>query len=112
MDAISARDIGAIFSVVLLNFLNPVMKLINKTAKWSWDFLKSVNFWTQLATVILVGLSLLGVVFPQGAAAGIVEAVFSGEANLIITAIAVNVINPLYHFIFDRGPKQVAAAGG
>lgn len=102
IDTVASADVGRIVSLVLVNFLNPIMKIVTKTASWSWDFLKSPNFWTQVATVVLVGLSLLGILFPEGAAANIVQAIFGKEFLAIAVALVINLINPLYHFIFDR----------
>lgn len=104
VDAISAKDIGLIASLVLLNFLNPVLKLIQKTASWSWAFLKSPNFWTQVGTTVIAGLAMLGIQFPDGAASEVVSSIFSGDVQAIMIALVINVINPLYHFFFDK-PK-------
>lgn len=105
VDAISSQDIGAIIGVVVLNLLNPITKLLQQGVDWSWDFRKSANFWTQAVTTILVGVTLAGIVFPESAASAIVEAVFSNDFNAIGTAIVVNILNPLYHFFFDK-PKD------
>lgn len=98
VDVIQNPDIGRIVSIIFLNFLNPVMKIISKTAVWDWGFLKSMNFWTQVITVVLTGVAMLGIVFPDGAAAAMVEAVFGGEFNAIWVAFGMNILNPIYHF--------------
>jgi hypothetical protein len=105
VDAISSQDIGAIISVVVLNLLNPITKLLQQGVNWSWAFLKSMNFWTQAVTTVLVGVTLAGITFPESAANSIVEAVFSNEFNAIGTTIVINILNPLYHFFFDK-PKE------
>jgi len=102
IDTVTSGDVGRIAALFLVNFLNPILKLVQKTAEWSWAFLKSPNFWTQVITVILVALTGLGITFPDGAASGLVDAIFTGEFQVIAIAAVVNVLNPLYHFFFDR----------
>lgn len=58
----------------------------------------------QAVADILLRADVLGIVFPDGAAAAVVEAIFSGGTGAIATALVVNLLNPLYHFLFDR-PK-------
>lgn len=101
-DAIDLGQVSTIVSIFFVNFLNPILKLASKAASWTWDFLKSPNFITQVITVILIGLTGLGIVFPQGAAANVVDAIFQGGFETIMVALVVNIINPLYHFFFDR----------
>lgn len=110
VDTVSSGDVGRIAALFLVNFLNPILKLVQKTAQWTWGFLRSPNFWTQLATVVLVALSGLGIVFPDGAASGVVDAIFTGEFQAIGIALVVNVFNPLYHFFFDRPKIEGAPA--
>ena len=104
-EAFTSADLGRILSIVLVNFLNPIMKIIRGEASWSFGFLKSKNFWTQSLTAIFVLLAGLGIVFPDGAASALVEAIFGGQFEIISLAIVVNIINPLWHFIFDRDNK-------
>lgn len=108
VDTVGSGDVGRIAALFLVNFLNPILKLIQKTAEWSWNFLRSPNFWTQLVTVILVALTGLGITFPDGAAGNLVESIFSGEFQVIAIAAVVNVLNPLYHFFFDRPAGEEA----
>lgn len=101
-DAVGAGQVSAIISIFFVNFLNPILKLASKAKKWTWDFLKSPNFITQVVTVILIGLTGLGISFPDGAAAAIVDSIFQGGFQTIVVALVVNILNPLYHFFFDR----------
>lgn len=102
LDAILSGELGPIVSIILVNFLNPIMKIIRGEVEWSWSFLKSKNFWTQTITAILMLLTGFGIVFPDGAAAQLVDAIFGGSFDAISVAIVLNIINPLYHFFFDR----------
>lgn len=111
-NAIDLGQVSTIVSIFFVNFLNPILKLASKAATWTWDFLKSPNFITQIVTVVLIGLAGLGIVFPQGAAANVVNAIFQGGFETIVVALVVNILNPLYHFFFDRpadgGEKAIA----
>lgn len=100
VDIFMRADVVGVLSVIVPNLLNPIMK-IAKTG-FSWAFLKSKNFWVQAGTFIILALSGLGIVFPDGAAASIVDTVFQGNAGAIVTALVVNLANPIYHFVFDR----------
>jgi nitrous oxidase accessory protein NosD len=95
----ASQDAGAIISLIFLNFLNPVMKILSKAQEWSWEFLKSANFWTQVVTVALAGVAIFGLQFPEGAAPELVEAYYSKQFSIISVAIVVNLINPIYHFL-------------
>lgn len=103
-DAIDAGQVSTIVSIFFVNFLNPILKLASKAATWTWDFLKSPNFITQVVTVILIGLTGLGIAFPSGAAAAVVDSIFQGGFQTIVVALVINILNPLYHFFFDRPP--------
>lgn len=103
-DAIDAGQVSTIVSIFFVNFLNPILKLASKTASWTWNFLKSPNFLTQVVTVILIGLTGFGIAFPDGAAAAVIDSVFQGGFQTIVVALVINVLNPLYHFFFDRPP--------
>lgn len=100
VDIFLRADVVGMFSVIVPNVINPILKITK--AGFSWAFLKSANFWTQAGTFILLALAGAGIVFPDGAAAAIVAAIFGGNVGTIITALVVNLLNPLYHFIFDR----------
>ena len=108
-DVVLSQDFGAIIALVVMNFLNPIMKLATKATKWDWGFLKSPNFWTQGLTVVLVIIAAFGIDFPNNAAPALVTAYYSKQFSIIAMAILINVVNPIYHFIKDARPKEVAA---
>lgn len=99
-DSIVSGNIGTIIAVVLPNLINPIMKWVqNGITGWSWGFVKSANFWTQALTVAIIVLTGIGFVFPDGAASNLVDAIFTGEFGAITTAIVINIVNVVYHFI-------------
>jgi hypothetical protein len=99
VSVLESRDAGAIISLLFINFLNPIMKLVSKAQEWSWDFLKSANFWTQLVTVGLAGTAILGLEYPADAAPELVQAYYTNQFSIISVAVVINLINPIYHFI-------------
>jgi hypothetical protein len=105
-DAFASGELGRILSLVLVNFLNPLMKIIRGEAGWSWDFLKSWNFRTQALTAVLIFFTGIGVVFPDGAVANLIDALAGGELNVIIIALVANIINPFIHFFRDKAKDR------
>lgn len=101
VDAFGSGSLMTIIAVLVPNLLNPIMKLIAQKT-WTWKFIKSPNFWIQVLSALLVGLTAIGLVFPDGTAAMLVEAIFGGNVNNIISVLALNVLNTLYHFFFDK----------
>lgn len=96
-ESFKTGNITTIFFVLFPNLINPIIKIV-KNKVWSWDFVRSANFWTQLGTVLLMLLVAYGINFPDGALAEIVGSIMKGDVGLIIAAIGINVVNPLYHF--------------
>lgn len=80
-DGIMGKDFLAIASFVLLNFFNVLTKIgakfLDKT--WSWAWLKSKNFLTQVLSVLSI---LVGAYF-DATVAGIIVAVVANIINLI-----------------------------
>lgn len=107
LDTVSSGNLGAILALFIANFLNPITKIVQKFREkgWSGAFLKSPNFWVQTGTAVISLLALIGLMLPEGASENVVNAVFTGDFNLIVMAIVVNVLNPLYHFLFRRNKK-------
>ena len=106
--AIVNKNLLFAITVIFPNVVQPVIKLI-RSKSWSWSFSSKLNFWTQVATVALMGLGLLGIVFPEFAADTVFDAIAGGNIGLIIAAFGINIINPLWHFFFDKrdNPKAI-----
>jgi len=103
-EAIKSGNLFAIVTIALPNIINPIIKIAKN--KFDAGFLKSVNFWVQFGTVILMALAGLGLQFPEGAAAELVSAIFGGEFNVIGIAVFINIINPIYHFFKNKKGKE------
>jgi hypothetical protein len=106
VDTLLSRDAGAIISLVVLNFANPILKLISNASSWSWGFTRSPNFWTQVVTVALAATALIGLEFPADAAPELVSAYYTNQFSIISVAVVINLINPIYHFL--KGKKDVS----
>ena len=56
VDKLAGKNTIELAIFIGMNFLNPVIKLIKKiqTDTWSWDFLLSENFQTQMLSILAV----------------------------------------------------------
>jgi len=102
VSVLASKDAGAIISLFVLNFINPIMKLLSKTQEWDWGFLKSPNFWTQSLTVLLAAVAIFGLQLPEDAAPELVSAYYSQQFSIISVAVVINIINPIYHFLKSK----------
>jgi len=78
----SGKSSGQLLTLVLINFFSPATKLVKKlmAKEWSWDFLKSANFQTQILSFLtVIASSLAGETF-----AGILVALVLQVWNLIV----------------------------
>lgn len=105
VETVASKNTGAIIALFFMNFLNPVLKLVGQGFKWSWDFVRSPNFWTQVLTTVLSAVSLVGIAFPAEAPTELVEAVQSKDFLTIYSAIGVNILNSLWHFFQKPKPQ-------
>jgi len=66
---------------VVVNFLNPIIKLVNKfiTKSFDWTFVKSQNFITQILSAVTILLSL----FLDDVATGLVSTLILNAWNLV-----------------------------
>lgn len=98
LDTIFTKDIGLI-SLMVVNFINPIKKIIANGAYKDLAFLKSRNFMSQALTALFSGLaSFTAVSIPLEGAEPIADALVSGDIGMIISAIGLNVVNFLVHF--------------
>lgn len=85
-------NLTSILVLLIVNFLNPIIKLVNKIVKkeWSWAFLRSQNFQTQILSVATILFSLF------------LDEVSTG----IVTTIVLNVWNLVAHLIQKNEPNE------
>ena len=101
LDAVLSKDLFAMITIIVPNVVQPVFKIIsNKT--FNWRFLKNPNFYTQFFTVLFMGTAAFGLAFPDNAAMEVINSITGGNWTLILGAVSVNIINPLWHFFFEK----------
>lgn len=84
-DLFKDATVSQILVLVIINFLNPLIKLVNKVVnkEWSWEFIKSQNFQTQLLSILTILLSFI----------------FDEVTTGIVTTIVLNLWNLVSHLI-------------
>lgn len=92
VDLFKDANLTSIVVLLLVNFLNPIIKLVNSIIKkeWSWAFLRSQNFQTQILSVGTILFSLF------------LDEVSTG----IVTTIVLNVWNLVAHLIQKNEPNE------
>lgn len=82
IDMFTGKNAGQIVTLLLINFFGPASKLVRKfmAKEWSWDFIKSANFQTQILSLITI---VIGAVADQ-ALTGILVALLLQVWNLIV----------------------------
>ena len=85
------QNLTSALVLVVINFLNPIIKLVNSIVKktWSWAFIRSQNFQTQLLSVVTILLSL----FLDEVSTGIVISIVLNIWNLVVHLIEKNESN-------------------
>lgn len=111
IDSIGAQDWAAII-IVVINLVNKVIHIFDPTKikEYFWEFLKSSNFYTNLLTMLIGIIVSLGAIIPDNAVSELVDSILGGDLGLILAAIAINIINPIYHLLFKKDtPEPVPA---
>lgn len=115
IDSLESGGVVTVVTLFFVNFLNPIMKIIGKAQRGELDWppiLKSTNFLVQSLTVVLSGITLLGIAFPVDAPGEIITALETKDFVTIWIALGINIANPVYHFIRDKkkeNPMPVTA---
>lgn len=99
-EAIRSGNLTLILVTLLPNLINPITKVFGKP--FSWSFLSSQNFIINMATVVLLGVSGLGILFPDNAAQQLIEAIFGKDFQTIAIALVINIVNPIYIWFKNR----------
>jgi len=90
-DLFKDASVSQILVLVIINFLNPIIKLVKKVVdkEWSWAFIKSQNFQTQVLSIVTI---LLSFIFDE-VTTGIVTTIFLNLWNLVSHLIQKNAAN-------------------
>lgn len=106
---ILAKNLEYIITIAIPSVGNLIFKITQKIQDGTLSIkrlFKSLNFVTQAITVLAVILTSVGIMIPETAPQALSEAIFSGSIVTIITALVTNVLNPLWHFFFDKKETQ------
>lgn len=106
-----AKNLEFISTVLIPSVITIVFKVSQNVKNGTFQLSKlwkSPNFITQAITVLAGILTFIGILLPDTAPQALSDAIFSGSVGSIITAIIVNVGNPLWHFIQDLLKKDNA----
>lgn len=94
----TGKNTGQIFALVLINFITPLASLVKVIVdkKWTWGFLKSTNFMSQVVTLVTLIISI-----------------FLGEESAgVLVSLVVQAVNFIYHMVQKPIPPAVRAARG
>lgn len=101
--AVKTGELNLIIPIILVNFVNPIMKIVS-SGGFDWQGIKnSPNFWTNIATVVLSITATFGLIIPEEALTGFLDAIVGQNASFIeiIIAFVLNLGNVFFHFFFD-----------
>lgn len=92
IDGVAGKNAIAILTFIVPALYTPITKLVAKfkAGTWTWEFLKSTNFITQMVSVISI----------------IVTAYFDAITAGFAIAVITNVINLLYHLLLPTPPAN------
>ena len=103
VDAVQTVDITAMIMIVV-NLVNKIIHIWEpeKIKEEFWAFLKSTNFYTNLITLLIGIVIFYGAAVPDNAVSELVDSILGGDLGLILSAVAINIINPIYHLLFKK----------
>ncbi|MEO1628098.1 MAG: hypothetical protein AAFV25_23315 [Bacteroidota bacterium] len=106
-DHIINENWGALVIMATLQLLNPVIhwiKQLKKDPSQFWQFLKSINWWTNVATIVSMYAIYKGVQIPEDAGEQVVRSIFEQRWEDLLKLLAINVLNPLIQLFIKRKP--------
>lgn len=108
IDAINSGNISLILPILVVNFLNPITTIVkNGGPDWK-GMLNSPNFWTQVITTVLSVFAIFGLVIPEEALTGFLDAVIGKNASFIeiVIAFVIHLGNFVFHLFFDDDDEK------
>ncbi len=107
--ALLTKDLDFIISILIPGLITIVFKVWKNVQSGTFDLKKlwkSPNFITQGITVLAGVLAFVGIILPPDAPVALTGAIFSGSIAVLISAIVLNVLNPIWHWIQDKLKKD------
>lgn len=91
---------------ILVNYASRVIEKIKAGLFSVQQAFRDTNTWMAIITLVAFILSGIGIILPDDAPQAIIDAIEVGSSSAIFTAIAVYIINPIWHAIFDKDEPE------
>jgi ferric iron reductase protein FhuF len=96
----SSGGIFAITGMLISAIIFPIWNFIKKGGKIDARLiLSNTTFWVSLVTAILGFAALYGFTVPDGTAEQIVSAMYAKDWGVLLSVLALNILNPLIRFL-------------
>ncbi len=102
INTLNTSGVIAVIGMVVLNVASPIYHAFIKNSFNLKGVLGSRNFWVQAGTLAVSALMLVQIEIPTGSVEQIVGAIYAKDYASLLTAIFLNVINPLIRWFKDR----------
>lgn len=106
---ILSKDVEFLVTILVPGLITILFKVSQNIQAGTFDWrklFKSPNFITQAITVLAGVLGTIGIILPETAPQELSGAIFGGSIAALVSAIVLNVINPIWHWIQDRIKKN------
>lgn len=109
---ILSKDVEFLVTILVPGLITIIFKVSQNIQAGTFDWkklFKSPNFITQGITVLAAMLGTIGIMLPETAPIELTNAIFGGSIAALVSAIVLNVINPVWHWLQDRLKKDQPA---
>ena len=107
----SSGGIFAITGMLISAIIFPIWNFIKKGGRINAKLiLSNTTFWVSLVTAILGFAALYGFTVPDGTAEQIVSALYAKDWGVLLSVLAINILNPLIRFL--KEVKNIEPAEG
>lgn len=106
---ILSKDVEFLVTILVPGLITIIFKVSQNIQAGTFDWkklFKSPNFITQGITVLAALLGTIGIMLPETAPMELTNAIFGGSIAVLVSAIVLNVINPVWHWLQDRLKRQ------
>ena len=108
---LSSGGIFAVTGLLVSAIVFPIWNFTKKGGKINAKLiLSNTTFWVSLVTAILGFAALYGFTVPDGTAEQIVSALYAKDWGVLLSVLAINILNPLIRFL--KEVKDIEPAEG